>query len=142
MGLRVRVHVDMVDGFCYNSDSTEDLIMCLHIKSGPYVAKVDKTVYKIILMDNRSFYRNKRYKPNTLSPKVTLGVSLYGDAIKEGYHAFTNKRATVKQLQYYIGCKMVEFTIPAGSIYYIGNGDIVATRIRSGSLRNMMLDLS
>ena len=127
--------------------------MCLKIKSGPHYAKKDISVFKIVLNDNRSFYRKFTYTPNTQYRQV--GIRPYFGGIKRGYHAYRRELSDV-YFQGYAGGyminfrdsysitidlgteKIVAFTIPKGAKYYIGfRGDIVATEIKSGSLKAM-----
>lgn len=122
--------------------------MCLYVERGMAIktAKQDITVYKMITKNNISVYQNFKYEPNTLYRlrKKLVAERVRNNTIRivnSGFHAFRNNADSyaLKAINTnYSNEKYVEFTIPKGAKYYIGEyGDIVSTSIRSGSLKRL-----
>lgn len=105
--------------------------MCLYIKKGEKerTATEDMVVYKIIKNDNKSFWLNFQYQPNTLY-RLRKKLKISEGAIHEGFHAYL-----FADVYKSYRTKYVKFIIPKGAKYYLGkNDDIVSTSIRSGNL--------
>ena len=106
--------------------------MCLYVKSGPHIARKDIHVWKVISRDNISMYYQFDYSKweGKNCPDRRLDGSIPALGIWEGYHAFTNEHVAINQL-FNNALKLVKFTVPKGSEYYIGFGDeIVSSSIR------------
>lgn len=107
----------------------------------PKVAQHDIKVYKVLKLDDSSKFQHFQYSPNTIykmpirriypSGRFFAGESFaHEHIIYAGFHAFRKMIDT-----WPVNGKVVEFNIPKGTQYYIGDeNDIVATQIRSGSL--------
>lgn len=118
--------------------------MCLYLESrkqSAIIATEEFKVYKVLQKDNRSEFQNYLYEPNQLSHRVNLVISnnmFDGPHIRKGYHSYVSFKVA------YTFCpkdhKIVEFTIPKGAKYYLGNyEDIVSNRIMSGDLKGISL---
>lgn len=121
--------------------------MCLYIASGDVerIAMEDRVVYKVIQKNNKSLHQDFQYKPNTLFRlRKKLKIFRVGDynEINEGFHSYVNFVTAAKRCSYILtfNTKLVEFIIPKGAKYYLGDmNDIVSTSIKSGSLRSIKL---
>jgi hypothetical protein len=132
--------------------------MCLKILTShhvnnkwvPKVAEEDILVYKVIFSYNRSFFECFQYEPNTqfdinepLRVTGPFATEAFNNLVHQGFHAYMGKASAKKNLQKWLDAdvveeglaKVVEFTIPKGASYFLGeNDDIVSTSIRAGNL--------
>lgn len=136
--------------------------MCLTINNSmhpnfkAHTVKSDMTVYKLLLHNDTSKYQGFKYVPHREYGEISFRLIPWGHAvmgyggymIEQGWHGFDGLEwATLAKKnhdEYYhtsgfMSAKIVEFIIPKGSLYFIGqNGDIVANRIKSGNLREIV----
>jgi len=123
--------------------------MCLYIKSiikidkngdpKPYIAKKDKTVYKVV---ERKDITSKKYILTTphigtlvkigqvMKAEFSFSFDFYGISVKEGIHAHRTKESALRAVDY-PNEFIIEATIPKGARYFIGTTeDIVATKMK------------
>lgn len=114
--------------------------MCLHTRQNVIeIAKKPIKVYKVIKLDNKSLYQDFQYQPDTLyrlrKALAYTRVGDYGYEFDAGFHAYRD----VNNLYYSYRNKVVEFTIPKGARFIIGQyNEIVSTSIRSGDLKSVL----
>lgn len=118
--------------------------MCLGLKNkgGGRVSKKDRIVFKVITIDNHSEFTDFSYKPNKLYT-LKRKIEIVDNEIEEGFHAYLPGHFRLPDFRYgsvtsaykRISKKLVQFIIPAGTKYFLGDSDdIVAERIRSCDL--------
>ena len=114
--------------------------MCFHIEKGVNskfkIAKKDITCYKMIFLNDRAYYQNFAYSPNTLYNFINIKKEF--DIIEKGYHSYSTKyKAFCSGNKFY--CKIVKFIIPKGTKYYYNSfyKEYVSTKIKSGNLKSL-----